>query len=81
MHSSQAIPSFIKAVVFFYYSPGCPYSQAMRPVMECLPKFFMPSVIFFAVDVATLPSNMVLNNGIMATPRVRLLRGVIFLIL
>ena len=44
--------------------------------MECLPKFFPPSVIFFGVNIKTLPSTMVLNNGIMATPRIRLLRKV-----
>lgn len=68
------MPSFIRAVFFYYYKPSCPYSQSLRPVIECLPKFFAPSVLFFAVDVKTLPSNMVLNNGIMATPKIRLLK-------
>lgn len=75
-HSSQAVPAFIKAVVFFYVSPHCPYSKAVSSVIACLPKFFPPTVVFFAVDVGTLPRNLVLNNGVVATPRVRMLRKV-----
>lgn len=72
--NSAAIPTF-KAVVFFYYGPHDPYSTSLRPVMECLPKFFPPSVLFFAVDHSRLPSNMQLNNGILSTPSIRLLRN------
>ena len=70
-----AAPAPYKAVVLFYYAPHDPYSRALRPVMECLPKFFPPSVLFFAVDHSRLPTTMQLNNGILGTPTIRLLRG------
>lgn len=65
------VPS-VQAVVTFYYSPDCPYSTALRPVLECLPKFFPSTVKFVAIDSTQLPATMQLNNGVLSTPLVRI---------
>jgi len=72
--TSAGVSPPYKAVVLYYYAPHDPYSRSLRPVMECLPKFFPPSVLFFAVDHSRLPTTMQLNNGILGTPTIRLLR-------
>lgn len=65
--------SVISTLVFFFYAPQCPYSNALRPVMECLPKYFSENKIAFIAQDNTGPPAPNFKGGVIATPAIKLI--------
>lgn len=67
----QANSTVIQNLVFFFHAPGCPYSWAMRPLMECLPKYFSEMRVAFISQDNTGPPAPNFKGGVIATPAVK----------
>ncbi|KAI8463126.1 MAG: hypothetical protein J3K34DRAFT_527256, partial [Monoraphidium minutum] len=57
-----------RQLVVFFHLEACPNSIAMKPVVECLPAFFPPEVLFVSVEYSDLSLLQLMTNTLHALP-------------